>query len=750
MSSNSEYNLQPNYLHSQMKEVFNLDEIRQLCFHLEVNYEELSGDTLSAKTQSLLEYLDRRKRIDHLISELKRERPQVDWDLLQPVNPDAEPPFKGLQYYTETDEHIFFGRDTLVAELIDHLCHHRFLAVVGASGSGKSSVIRAGVVPAVRKGKVDLNMKSDAWPIHVITPGDEPLKAIAVTLTRNSESVTATATLIEDMRKNTQSLDLWLYREMAELNTRRLIVIDQFEELFTQCQDLNERRLFIANLVQAVESSQQGRVSLIISLRADFYAHVLQYEGLRNLLENQQKIVGAMSKAEVEATIVEPALQNQWAFQPGLVETILQDLNISSNQTAEVGALPLLSHALLETWQRSEGRTMTLVGYQAAGGVRRAIAKTADGVYQKLSPNKQIIAKSIFLRLTDLGDGTEDTRRRALTEELYSLTDNSADVQSVLAILIEARLVTIDETDVEVDHEALIREWPLLRGWLEEDKENIHLHRQLTEAAQIWRDLDYDSSPLLRGLRLVRMETWLAESDRRLNDLELSFLKTSREAILSEERAETADRQRIRKAGLFGMIGGAIGFSLSFLLLYSPQISEQSLLAVLMLLRVLLGAVGGLLFIILVDMAVSWYHGPRNWVSWLLGGLGGSIAFACLLFFDALLKTSAPGEGYFVVLAAIEGAVWGFSIGIGRVWLLEMKRPLWQTLPIIGLCTSVVLLFAEQLGSAFAGASLESVVIVGAFVPLSILIAAQLVESRPDSSNYRSSIESEKILEEAP
>jgi energy-coupling factor transporter ATP-binding protein EcfA2 len=746
VSLNTEYN---SHLHSQIIEVFNLDELSQLCFYLDVNDEELAGETLSAKSQSLLEYFDRRQRLDELLLEMEKQRPHVDWGAYHPDEFDADPPYKGLQYYTEADESIFYGRRALIADLLDHLGHHHFLAIVGASGSGKSSLIRAGIIPATRRGEVTFeDRSSQTWSVHIITPGDAPLKALAATLTRNTESVTSTATLIEDMKTNTQSLDLWLYRELSEPDARTLLIVDQFEELFTHCQDVNERQLFVENLVQAVQSGQQGKLTLIISLRADFYGHTLRYEGVRNLLETEQKLVGAMTYAELRMAIEEPALRQNWDFQPGLVDVILHDVNASAAQTLEPGALPLLSHALLETWRRRKGRTMTLAGYRAAGGVSGAITKTAEGVYQKLSPDKQTIAKNMFLRLVNLGESTEDTRRHARNEELLSLKGDEVDIQAVLTMLIDARLLTVDESGVEVTHEAIIREWPRLRDWLDEDREAIRLHRQLTEAAEIWQDYAYDTSSLLRGLRLTKMETWAAESEHQLNDLERSFLEASRDDVLAEERAKVADRQRIRKAGLFGMAGGAVGFALSFLLIYAAQIEDQSLLAVLTLLRILLGAVSGFLFIFAVDLLVSWYQGVRPWVPWLLGGLGGAFAFAFLLFFEGLLKTSGPGSAIFVTVAALEGAIWGSVAGVGRVWLLATKRPFWQTWPVIGAATGGVLLIIEQLTHTFADSSWISLLIVGALFPLSILAAAQLADSRLEGNNSIDLETTERIQKE--
>jgi energy-coupling factor transporter ATP-binding protein EcfA2 len=544
---------------------FDLEELRTLVFDLYINYDDLRGEIISAKVQALLEYLEKQDRLPDLLVLLKQRRPNLHWDGIFPDEPEALSPYKGLQFFDEADVSLFFGRERLTAELVDHLRQHRFLAAVGASGSGKSSVVRAGVVPAVRGGAIVTEDSNSAnWPIHFITPGDEPLKALAASLTRDSESVTATKSMLADLQADTDSLDLFLYRHFEAGNGRMLLVIDQFEELFTQCQDAAAQEMFVGNLVTAVNSGQQGRLRLILTLRADFYSHAVQFEGLRPLLETRQRIVGAMIPDELRQAIKGPADRGSWTFQPGLVDTILQDVG------REPGTLPLLSHALQETWTRRESRTLTLAGYQAAGGVRQAIARTADTVYAGLLPEQQIIARTIFLRLTELGEGTEDTRRRASLAELLpdgerktgDVTAIGGDVSNILDLLARKRLVTLNEEaakpHAEVAHEALIREWPMLQRWLDEDREGLRIHRQLTEAADVWNAADQDESYLYRGARLEAALEWVETNNGQLNQLEQHFLTTSEkrqqnELALAQARAEREAKtaQQLRQRALF-------------------------------------------------------------------------------------------------------------------------------------------------------------------------------------------------------
>lgn len=472
-------------------------------------------------------------------------------------------PFKGLQYFEEDDTELFFGREVLTAKLVDRLNKARFLSVViGASGSGKSSLVRAGVIPALKRGDVLLDgtkppKGSSDWRIHIITPTAHPLDALATELTRDSESVTAAATLLDDLTRDPRSLSLFLNRKYPKGHT--LLVIDQFEELFTLCRDEFEREAFIDNLLSAI-TPQDSHITLVMTLRADFYAHLSQYPELREAVARQQEYIGPMTVEELRRAIEEPARRGHWEFEAGLVDLILRDIG------DEPGALPLLSHALLETWKRRAGHMLTLKGYADAGGVRGAIAHTAESVYQNLSEEEQMIVRNIFLRLTELGEGTEDTRRRVSLHELTSQEEDPGSIRMVLNMLADARLLTLSEDTAEVAHEALIREWPTLREWLNQDRQGLQLHRRLTEAARDWELLGQDEGMLYRGAPLAQAREWADLHPNRLNAGEKTFLEESyaleqrvlaekeearqRELDLQRQRAEeqtqAANRLRIR------------------------------------------------------------------------------------------------------------------------------------------------------------------------------------------------------------
>jgi WD40 repeat protein/transcriptional regulator with XRE-family HTH domain len=454
-------------------------------------------------------------------------------------------PYKGLNCFEEADADLFVGREELSAKLVERILsltsnsapnEIRFLAVVGASGSGKSSLVQAGIIPALR-----WNKKSIDWQIYIFTPTAHPLESLATSLTRESSSVTATVSLIDDLARDQRSLQIFGKRKLgAKDGSHLLLVVDQFEELFALCRSEEERAAFISNLLTAA-SETDGPMIVLIALRADFYAHCANYIQLREALAKNQEYIGAMSEEELRRAIEEPARRGRWEFEPGLVDLLIHDIG------REPGALPLLSHALLETWQRRRGRVMTLSGYTSSGGVRGAIAETAEAVFaDRFTHDQQDVARRIFLRLTELGDetGTGDTRRRASFNELILKPEETNTTHTLLKVLADARLIVTSEDTVEVAHEALIREWPRLRSWLEDNREGLRLHRQLTEAAQEWDALNRDPDLLYRGARLTQAQEWGKTHQDEMNLLEREFLDASTAGSQREAAEREVQRQR--------------------------------------------------------------------------------------------------------------------------------------------------------------------------------------------------------------
>jgi WD40 repeat protein/transcriptional regulator with XRE-family HTH domain len=453
-------------------------------------------------------------------------------------------PYKGLSYFDEADADLFVGREALTAKLVDRVIalsggndadNERFLAIVGASGSGKSSLVRAGLVPALRWDKHSAN-----WPIHVLTPTAHPLESLALSLTQEANSVNTTITLMDDLKLDQRSLSVYINRMLKTTGAPFLLLfIDQFEELFALCRSEEERSTFIDNLLTSA-SKESGQTIIVISLRADFYASCAGYPQLRQELAWNQEYIGAMNDEELRRVIEEPAQRGRWEVEPGLTDLILHDVG------HEPGALPLLSHALYETWQRRHGRTMTFSGYSSSGGVRGAIAETAEAVFvDQFTHEQQAIARRIFLRLTELGSETSasDTRREVKFSELILKPEEAVATRAVLKALADARLITTSQDSAQVAHEALIREWPTLRGWLEENRDGLRLHRHLTDASQEWITSNREPDLLYRGVRLAQVQEWAASHKGDMNIQEVEFLEASN-TLSEKEAAEREDQNR--------------------------------------------------------------------------------------------------------------------------------------------------------------------------------------------------------------
>lgn len=422
-------------------------------------------------------------------------------------------PYKGLLFFDEPDAEWFFGREALTARLCVRVnslvgAPPRLLAVVGASGSGKSSLVRAGLAVALKRA---------GWDTRVLTPTAEPLKMLGG-LAAGAEGNTKT--------------------------TRFAWVVDQFEEVFTLCREEAARAAFVEQLLTAA-NEPNGLTTVVIALRADFYSHCAQFPRFREAIAGQQEFIGQMSAEELRQAIEGPAQHGGWDLEPGLVDILLRDIGAGGVEDQEPGALPLLSHALLATWERRRGRTLTLDGYRACGGVRGAIAETAESVFaDRLDRRQRQYARNIFLRLTELGEGTEDTRRRAALTELVPDERSAADLRAVLNTLADARLVILGEDSAEVAHEALIREWQRLREWLNQDRDGLRLHRQLTQAAREWEALQRDPGALYRGARLAQALEWAAANPDALNAQERAFLDASKEFAEREAAEREVQRRR--------------------------------------------------------------------------------------------------------------------------------------------------------------------------------------------------------------
>jgi len=451
-------------------------------------------------------------------------------------------PYVGLRAFREEDARFFCGREEFTTRLVEAVGRSSFLAVVGASGSGKSSVVRAGLVPALRRGEVE---GGTTWEVAVFTPGDSPLRRLAAPLVALLEPemsevdrLAETTKLADYLREGRVSLGEVVERVLEKQpgTERLLLVADQFEELFTLCRDETERGLFLEQLLAA--TANRGPVTALLTLRGDFYGRCLEHRALADRLDGRVVNLGPMEPEELRRAIVEPAEAAGLRFEPGLAERILEDV------AEEPGGLPLLEFALTELWERRRAGLLTHEAYEQIGGVAGAIARRAEAEYDCLNEEEKQLARRVFLRLVAPGERTEDTRRRATLAEL------GKEARPVVKALADARLVTTGRDEatgqetVEVAHEALIRGWERLRGWVDEDREFLTWRKRLEVALREWQRLGRDEGALLRGRRLAEAKRWLAARRGDLSSDERTFIQAS--IVLQERGLEQLNQFKSR------------------------------------------------------------------------------------------------------------------------------------------------------------------------------------------------------------
>lgn len=444
---------------------------------------------------------------------------------------DAPVPYRGLESYGPDDSLYFFGREKLVARLIALVTSSTStgpIVMVGPSGSGKSSALQAGLAARLRR--------AGNWEICTFTPGPRPLEALE-----------AARSSIREKR--------------LPPGSRVAVIVDQFEELFTLCASEADRHDFVDRLTGGLKPGPGigPAVTVVIALRADFYAAALRHEPLSLALQDRQVVVGPMTGSDLRRAITEPARSAGVQLDPGLVELVLHDMAPSAPTPSaaagpddatrpahDAGALPLMSYAMLETWRRGRRNRLTVEDYVAAGGISGAISTAAEAVYADLTPAQRELTRQLFLRLVAVSDETADTRRRATAAELGLDVPEGDAMSEVLERYVASRLLTTTETTVEIAHEALLTAWPRLRGWLDTDRAGLVTHRRLTDAALTWERDRRDPGALHRGAALIAAREWAADPahSRALNQLERSFLDAS---IAAREHEQAASRRRARR-----------------------------------------------------------------------------------------------------------------------------------------------------------------------------------------------------------
>lgn len=492
---------------------------------------------------------------------VKTPRPALDV-VVEPLPPC---PYRGLFAFREADKDLFFGREALTQRLANVVLRQRLVVVLGPSGSGKSSLVFAGLLPQLRP--------NPDWFATDFRPGSEPFKALAATLLPWLEPTLSETDQMVETNKLASALakgDLPLVDVLQRIGQKEeragycLLVADQFEELFTLCQS-TKRQAFLDMLLATLCEPGPLALTLVATLRADFMGQALAYRPLANALQDHAFIVGPMNAAELQTAIEQPALQQKISFERGLVARILEDVG------DEPGNLPLLEFALTRLWDESQTSPLTHQAYEAIGQVQGALANHADHVYERLTPEQKEQMRRVFVQLVQPGTGTEDTRRQATRDELgevgWHLAQHLAGPETRLLVTNQDEM---DRETVEVIHEALIQRWKPLQAWMEQDREFRSWQERLRDLHKQWFNNSKNDDALLRGYQIGEAERWLGERNEHLSLDEQAFIKASQkheetvkaERVKAEAQARAARRLRVLAIALVIMVIIAFGLSL--------------------------------------------------------------------------------------------------------------------------------------------------------------------------------------------
>jgi DNA-binding SARP family transcriptional activator/WD40 repeat protein/tRNA A-37 threonylcarbamoyl transferase component Bud32 len=502
--------------------------------------------TLSDAESELLE--SARRGAFHTAGEfLSAWRAEIGTAEASPTYTPTRNPYKGLAAFSELDAQDFHGRDAATDELVDAIASTRLVAAVGPSGVGKSSVVRAGLLPALRSGAV---AGSAEWLVADCTPGSHPFERLASALIRVASS------LPHDLEDLLRAGDRGLIKAVDRFlppDSQLLLIVDQFEELFTLTRDEADRNQFL-DLLAASVSDPAAKVRILATIRADFFDRPLRHPGFGELLRGGTVPISTPTDSEMRDIITNPAKGVGVAFESGLVERMISEVH------GESGALPLVEFALTELFEQRDSDLVTLAAYEASGGVVAALGRRAEEIFSELDDHHRDAARQVFLRLVTPGLDGADTRRRVRRSELDRIGVDGDTLDGVLAAFGEPRLLTFDHDEVtrgatvEVAHEALIREWPRLEGWIDENREELVLRGRLAAAVADWEQAGRSDSYLLAGGRLTQHESWTETTELTLSSAERELLEASR--VAEDERA--AKRKRLRQLVLSGFAAAAV------------------------------------------------------------------------------------------------------------------------------------------------------------------------------------------------
>lgn len=465
-------------------------------------------------------------------------------------------PYPGLAPFEIDDRARFFGREEVTEAILQRLraqaggdAARGIVLLLGPSGAGKSSLLRAGVQARIQDGAMGAG--TETWTSGLFTPGEHPLDALRACV-----------------------------RQLPE--QQRVVIVDQLEEMFAAPADTQEQ--FVHDLEKLA-----GSASLVLAgMRADFYEQALRLPGLLAGLRAGPVLLVPMSEEDLRQAITGPAKSVGAQVEEGLVELLIADLapRDGSGFAHDAGSLPLLSHALLQSWQRARGNSLTIADYRATGGLQGAVSQTAEELYTQLRPDQQELARLIFMRLVRVPEDGPAVRRRAARRELDALEDSdnqsleaeNSRLAEIIDRFVAARLVTVDVASVELSHEALLTAWPRLAGWLDENRAGLLLHRQLTDAANDWSAAGQDPALLLRGSRLQMIGEWARAVEHRaeLNANERALLTASEEQALSEARGVLRRRRQMRALMTASLLFGLAALLLAAITLRAERAATRA------------------------------------------------------------------------------------------------------------------------------------------------------------------------------
>lgn len=481
--------------------------------------------------------------------ELRRLEEQV---LLHDMGQGAHPshvgdiatnPYRGLEVFRAQDSGVFFGRDRPTATLLSRIGDGQTLiTLVGASGSGKSSIVRAGLIPALRKQSLP---SSDRWLVATMVPGAHPFVELETALLRSA--LDAPSSLGDQLADRDNGVLRAALRVLPDDDSRLVLVIDQLEELFTLAGE-DDARDFLEGLVAAASDSR-GRIIVVATLRSDFYTHALESPQFGTTMSDGVVNVVPLLPDELEEAATRPAELAGATIEPSLLAALISDI------LGRPGGLPLFEFALTDLYDGAEDGTMTLAAYREIGGLAGSLTNRAEGLYESLTTQQQEAARQLFLRLVALTEGEEQGRRRVTAAELLQLEIDTLDLQRVIDEFARHRLLTLDrgpttgEPTVEVAHEALLSEWTRLKGWIDDAREDLRRYASLAVAADEWTRSGNDPDYLWKGRRLRDYEQWAATATIQLTQTDRAFLEESIAGqTLEEEQAHVIERRDRRRS----------------------------------------------------------------------------------------------------------------------------------------------------------------------------------------------------------